>query len=187
MDVSVYEWSGASATANCAPTIIVDDTGPASLSPVCAAFVITDPSDPDNNSIMWGASPGPGATRPPAPTYAWALSTGETGTGALFISGPHPRGATISGQVTVTDIDGKTGTAVCPVQTIPNVTAPVCGNSNTETGETCDDGNTTSGDGCNSSCQIEVSSCGNGICEASQGETPFSCRADCKQKDIEEQ
>lgn len=41
--------------------------------------------------------------------------------------------------------------------TVENVSAPVCGNSVVETGETCDDGNTNSGDGCSSTCATETS------------------------------
>jgi cysteine-rich repeat protein len=41
---------------------------------------------------------------------------------------------------------------------------PVCGNSQTESGEQCDDGNTNNGDGCSSTCQTETSTgCHNSV------------------------
>lgn len=54
----------------------------------------------------------------------------------------------------------------------------ICGNGIWEAGEQCDDGNNVDGDGCSGTCEIEFV-CGNGVCEASQGETCFWCPADC--------
>ena len=56
---------------------------------------------------------------------------------------------------------------------------PVCGNRQTEDGETCDDGNTLNGDGCDVNCQLEPPppTCGDGTCNGN--ETCATCSDDC--------
>jgi len=75
---------------------------------------------------------------------SWVTAVGDAGT-YTYIFNASDGEASVTATRTV---------IVNPIGT-PPPTAPVCGNSVIETGETCDDGNTASGDSCSSTCQIE--------------------------------
>ena len=53
------------------------------------------------------------------------------------------------------NVSAQSASASATTQSVPDTTAPVCGNGVKETGETCDDGNNVSGDGCSSTCIVE--------------------------------
>jgi cysteine-rich repeat protein len=53
-----------------------------------------------------------------------------------------------------------------------------CGNGVVDCNEECDDGNALPGDGCSPSCQAEWE-CGDGVCDASAGESCANCPSDC--------
>jgi cysteine-rich repeat protein len=180
MEMDMFSLLGNDAGNDCG-VVVVAAPDPTSLNASCAGVPATS-----TGVISWGAFPrGVGLYN-----YSWEVGGSVIGT-TNDLRQTYTSTNPVTAQVIVTETaTGRTGTASCVG--VPVITPPaVCGDSNVDSGlgETCDDGNTTNGDGCSSMCRIEsaTNSCGNGICEASQGETPFSCRADCKQKDIEEQ
>jgi cysteine-rich repeat protein len=179
MEMDMFSLLGNDAGNDCG-VVVVAAPDPTSLNASCAGVPATS-----TGVISWGAFPrGVGLYN-----YSWEVGGSVIGT-TNDLRQTYTSTNPVTAQVIVTETaTGRTGTASCVG--VPVITPPaVCGDSNVDSGlgETCDDGNTTNGDGCSSMCRIEsaTNSCGNGICEASQGETPFSCRADCKQKDIRE-
>lgn len=62
--------------------------------------------------------------------------------------------------------------------------APFCGNSIIETGETCDDGNTVSGDGCSATCQTEEDDGGDAGGGGGGGTTTYNINVSPSEFDI---
>jgi hypothetical protein len=140
---------------NCPSLCLIDCTCPA---PVCGNNIIETGEDCD------GSDPG-------------ACPTGSCGIGCACPAPVCGNDIIETGE----DCDGSDPGA-CPTGSCGvgcACPAPVCGNDVTETGEDCDGSDDTACPGeCQAGCTCPTN-CGDGTCQASEGENDVTCSADC--------